>query len=122
MGSYVMNNEREQYACPDCATVTRIDYRDFFYVDSFVDGWSSFTFPNDVEQVQYRDKFKGILVLVFRYCGFGECEEGFLGPREYNAGRWKMLVNGREVSKMTQIGHEAIVLENETDGVHFPPN
>ena len=70
--SYVMNNEREQYACPDCATVTRIDYRDFFYVDSFVDGWSSFTFPNDVEQVQYRyqqnrDKFKGILVLVFRY-------------------------------------------------------
>ena len=23
---------------------------------------------------------------------------------------------------MTQIGHEAIVLENETDGVHFPPN
>ena len=33
-----------------------------------------------------------------------------------------MLVNGREVSKMTQIGHEAIVLENERDGVYFPPN
>ena len=44
-----------------------------------------------------------------------------MGPKEYNERKWEMKVNGRPVTAMTNIGHEAIILEN-SDGLYFPPS
>ena len=44
-----------------------------------------------------------------------------MGPAEYNEKKWEMKVNGRPVTAMTTLGHDAIVLEN-SDGLYFPPN
>jgi hypothetical protein len=132
--SYTMKGEREQYECPDCTAVTHIDYRDFFYIESESiigkDVWTALEFPNQEEQKEYNykqnllnNKYEGILILIFRYCGFDQCEDGFLGYKEYNEGKkyWEMTVNNEIVTKLTKIGHDAIILENE-NGIKFIPN
>ena len=45
-----------------------------------------------------------------------------MGYKEYNDKKWIMKVNGQKVSRLTKIGHDAIVLENEDTGVYFKPN
>jgi hypothetical protein len=130
--SYVMKGEREQYDCPDCTAVTHIDYRDFFYIESESilgkDVWTTFEFPNQAEQQQYNyqqnlEFYNGYLILIFRFCGFDQCEDGFLGQNEYNNGSnsWNMIVNNDIVTRMTKIGHSAIILEN-SNGLKFKPN
>ncbi|OEU11245.1 hypothetical protein FRACYDRAFT_263649 [Fragilariopsis cylindrus CCMP1102] len=130
--SYVMKGEREQFDCPDCTAVTHIDYRDFFYIESESilgkDVWTTFEFPNQAEQQQYNyqqnlEFYNGYLILIFRFCGFDQCEDGFLGQNEYNNGSnsWNMMVNNDIVTRMTKIGHSAIILEN-SNGLKFKPN
>ncbi|VEU44807.1 unnamed protein product [Pseudo-nitzschia multistriata] len=101
------------------------DYHDYFMTHSS-EGWTSLTFPNDAEQAAYNykqnaDRYKGMLIIVPRFCGFGQCEEGFLGYREYNEGKWEMVVNGVPVTALTMMGHEAILLEHES-GIVFDRN
>eukprot|EP00531_Pseudo-nitzschia_arenysensis_P006636 CAMPEP_0116130070 /NCGR_PEP_ID=MMETSP0329-20121206/8260_1 /TAXON_ID=697910 /ORGANISM="Pseudo-nitzschia arenysensis, Strain B593" /LENGTH=783 /DNA_ID=CAMNT_0003624377 /DNA_START=18 /DNA_END=2369 /DNA_ORIENTATION=+ len=119
---WVKNKEREE-SCGD--VLAKPDYHDYFMTEEY-EGWTTVEFPNQAEQEAYgylknKEKFKGILIIVPRFCGFGKCEKGFLGVDEYNEGKWAMTVNGKSVTAMTKIGHEAILLENE-DGLRFDPN
>lgn len=119
---WVKDKEREQ-TCGD--VLAKPDYHDYFMTEEY-EGWTTIEFPNKAEQDAYgyhqrKDEYKGILVIIPRFCGFGKCEEGFLGVNEYNEGKWRMKVNGRSVTAMTKIGHEAILLEH-SDGIRFDPN
>mmetsp|Transcript_87114 Transcript_87114/g.177550 ORF Transcript_87114/g.177550 Transcript_87114/m.177550 type:complete len:561 (-) Transcript_87114:1191-2873(-) len=119
---YTMHDERETN-CGD--ELAHADYHDFFMAEES-EGWTSLTFPNDAEQKAYgyhqnKNKYKGMLVIVRRFCGMGVCEKGFAGIDDYRAGKWEMRVNGVPVTSMAFIGHEAIVLEH-SGGIYFEPN
>merc|ERR1712194_682877 len=106
---WVVHNEREE--CGDIVVMP--DYHDFFMADES-EGFVNMIFPNEAEQDaygyhQHKDTYKGILIMVPRFCGFGQCEKGFLTWKEYNdADRgWDIRVNGKDVALLTLIGHEA---------------
>jgi hypothetical protein len=99
------------------------DNHDFFFATD-KDGWTKFVFPNEAEKFAYRYNemnLQGIFVIVFHYCPHGLCENGkLLGP-ELHGGDWKMMVNDQAVTKITPLGHDAMILEN-ADGIIFHPN
>jgi hypothetical protein len=119
---WTMRNERQEGCGEELA---KPDYHDFFMAED-PEGWTTLTFPNPSEQAAYgfhekKDKYRGMLIIVPRFCGFGQCEQGFLGHNEYNSGKWTIKVNGKTVTALTLIGHEAVLLEHE-DGIIFDPN
>jgi len=119
---WVMHQERQE-GCGD--VLAKPDYHDFFMTKED-EGWTVLHFPNEAEQDAYdyhkhKDQYKGILIMVPRFCGFGNCEKGFLGNTDYNDGKWTMKVNGKLVTALTMIGHDAILLEHK-DGILFEPN
>ena len=105
------------------AGLSSSNYHDFFFATD-KDGWTKFTFPNEAEKFAYRYNemnFRGIFVMVFHYCPDGVCEDGkLLGP-ELHGGDWEMTVNDQVVTKITPLGHDAMILEND-DGIIFHPN
>jgi len=101
------------------------DYHDFFMMASS-DKWSELSFPNEMEKAAYNyheneKDYKGILIMIPRFCAFNDCEKGFLGHNEFNEGKWEMRVNGKPVKKMTLLGHESVLLEH-ADGMKFDRN
>ena len=119
---WVAHNERDK--CGDVLVMP--DYHDFFMADES-EGFVNMVFPNDAEKDaygyhQHKDKYKGILMMVPRFCGFGQCEEGFLTWEDYNTdNKWEIRVNGKDVTRLTLIGHEAVVMEHG-DGIIFEPD
>uniref|UniRef100_A0A7S4EK37 Uncharacterized protein n=1 Tax=Pseudo-nitzschia australis TaxID=44445 RepID=A0A7S4EK37_9STRA len=101
------------------------DYHDYFMAEES-EHWTKVSFPNAAEQKaynyeEYTDEYKGMLVIVPRFCAFDSCEEGFLGVDDYNSGKWEIIVNGVPVTALTKLGHEAILLEHK-DGIRFDRN
>lgn len=119
---WVKHKEREEN-CGD--VIVKPDYHDYFMAEE-AEGWTNIEFPNAAERKAYgydenKDDYKGILILVPRFCGFGKCEKGFLSYNEFNDGKWSMRVNGRNVQRLTRIGHDAILVEHRM-GIFFEPN
>jgi len=105
--------------------IAKPDYHDFFETME-EEGWTEIEFPHHAEQDAYgyhvnREKYKGMIIMVPRFCGFGDCEKGFLQPRDYADGKWSMKVNGKAVTALTLIGQEAVLVEH-ADGIFFEPN
>lgn len=101
------------------------DYKDVFFSGS-LDGWTELTIPNAAEKEAYSyvmedGKFQGIILVVFRGCDWGHCEDGFLKENDLTEKKFEMKVNGVPVTAMVPVYGDSLVLENE-NGVHFPPN
>jgi len=108
----------------DCPVTVNVDHKDSFM--SVGDGWKSLVFPNEAERRAYNydsEKFEGIVVISFTSCEWGRCEEGYVGPKDFEGDdkKWDMKINGIPVTNFLDINHDAFVAKNK-DGVNFPPS
>lgn len=106
----------------DCPFTVNVDHKDSFL--SVGDGWKSLVFPNQAEIRAYNydsEKLEGIVVISFTSCEWGQCEEGYVGPKDFGGDdkKWDMKINGTPVKNLLDIGHEAFVAKHK-DGVKFP--
>lgn len=105
----------------DCPVAVNVDHKDSFL--SKGNGWHTLVFPNEAERRAYDynpEELKGNVIIVFTKCDWNECEEAYLGPKEFKKG-WKMKINGSPVTKLLDIGHDAFVAKHN-DGFEFLPS
>mmetsp|Transcript_18636 Transcript_18636/g.34729 ORF Transcript_18636/g.34729 Transcript_18636/m.34729 type:complete len:435 (+) Transcript_18636:2-1306(+) len=116
--------DRDRWYNQKCPVIVSPDRKDFFFVLGG-SGWNEIIIPNPAEKQAYQydpSVLEGLVVLVFRYCDWGKCEEHFLKPEDFLEGKkWDMQINGIAVTKIVDIGHTALVAKNER-GFHFPPS
>lgn len=110
----------------DCPVAVNIDHKDSFY--STGDNWNALTFPNEAERRAYNydlGELEGIVVIVFTSCEWGECEDGYIGPEDFNGDnkKWELRINGLPVTRLVDIGHKAfLAMGDNKHGVRFPPS
>jgi hypothetical protein len=107
----------------DCHVTVAPDYKDFFYANG-KDGWVSMTLPNNAEKEAYRydpSVSKGVIVLFFGTCDWGNCAEGDLRPADFETGKVEVEVNGKRVTSLPDIGNGGNILIGE-DGLYWKQN
>ena len=111
----------------DCPVAVNCDHKDSFMSNG--GGWNSLTIPNVAERRAYNynpsKDLQGIVVVVFTSCEWDNCEEAYIGPKDFNgdAKKWQMKINGISAERLVDIGHKAFVVSRGgEDGVRFPPS
>lgn len=116
--------EDDKFHQKDCPTIISPDHKDYFFTQAGR-GWSELMFPNDAEKNAYRydpTNHQGLMILVFRKCDWGQCEEGYLGAEDLTEEKeWEMKINGEPVVKLIDIGHLAFIAKGK-NGMKFTPN
>lgn len=104
-----------------CPFVIAPDNKDFFYTQHGY-GWRELVIPSASMREAYHydpSAMKGIVIMVFQTCWWGQCPENRLQPKDLEDGKWDIKINDVPVTKMTAIGNEAVVAQN-ADGITFP--
>lgn len=115
------DDKMHQFNCP---VKVNVDYKDSFF--SSGDRWNSLVIPNEAERKAQNynpEGLRGIVVVVFTSCDWDDCEESYIGPKDFNgdAKKWKMKINGTPVNSLADIGHNAFVAKGK-EGIRFPPS
>jgi hypothetical protein len=105
-----------------CPLVIAPDPKDSYFI-KHGDGWRDYVIPNAATRVAYDydpSAMKGIIVMIFRVCDWGECPKGVVGAKDLADGKkWDIKINDVPVTNLTDIGNLAIV-PSHADGVYFP--
>ena len=106
---------------PPCEVLVRADFKDFLYSNE-KDGWTHVTIPNDAEVAEYGnlDEPKGLIMICFLLCDWGNCAEGDVREEAVSDGRMQMKVNGVQVSELTKAAECSFA--RHTDGYFFKDN
>jgi hypothetical protein len=105
----------------DCNVTLNVDFHDFFYTSSAEDDGSVLILPNDEELKEYGQNkvVQGVLAICFAQCLYNKCPRGNLDRESFDENLFKMSVNGWEVTNMTDIGGECVLLQ-QSEGSQFP--
>jgi hypothetical protein len=92
----------ENFRDNPCEYLTKIDMKDFLYSHE-KDGWTNVKIPNDSEVREYGalEKPKGIVMVCFIMCDWGQCPDGDMRPEHLKEGKLQMKVNGEQVTELT---------------------
>ena len=106
-----------------CPVAVSIDYKDSFLSQGT--GWKTLTIPNEAEKKAHGydpSQLQGVVVLVFTGCDWDNCEESYLGPKEFGeqTKKWEMKINGITVKNLVSIGHKALLAKG-VNGMYFSP-
>eukprot|EP00542_Grammatophora_oceanica_P014979 CAMPEP_0194035874 /NCGR_PEP_ID=MMETSP0009_2-20130614/8291_1 /TAXON_ID=210454 /ORGANISM="Grammatophora oceanica, Strain CCMP 410" /LENGTH=710 /DNA_ID=CAMNT_0038677425 /DNA_START=42 /DNA_END=2177 /DNA_ORIENTATION=+ len=114
-------NGTEEDGSP-CAEPVQLDFKDWLSVTN-KDGWSTVTFPNELELEYYKpdddSKPKGLIMLCFVLCDWGNCPDGELNRDRLEALEFEL--NGQRVKQMIPIGEQCSFLQHHK-GFFFDPN
>jgi hypothetical protein len=106
----------------NCPVTISIDHKDSF-LSQEGNGWNVLTIPNEAEKKAYGYEpalSHGVVVMIFTPCEWGECEESYLGPKDFIGQNktWEMKINGETVNKLVPIGADALIAKG-VDGINF---
>lgn len=99
-----------------CNAILMPDYKDFFYANDVHGKVALASFPNEKERRAYdydQLHYKGLIVIVFVQCDWGQCPPGDVRPEMYAEGKFEMTVNGNRVTEVMSIGHDAWIVKGE---------
>lgn len=108
----------ENFRDNPCDELTKIDFKDFLYTHE-KDGWVNVRVPNDSEEREFgalQDP-KGIVMLCFMLCDWGNCPDGDIRPEALTDGKLQIKVNGEPVTELTSAA-ECNIARNK-DGFFF---
>ena len=102
----IEKDERQDW----CPVTLKMDFKDCFYTNS-QDHTTSLTFPNEREVEEYGEGFepKGILIVCFVLCDWGECPDGELQYEEFKKNQFKLTVNDQMVTELVPLDLCAIM-------------
>ena len=108
----------------DCPVAVSIDYKDSFLSQG--NGWNTLNFPNEAERKAFDydpAQLHGVVVLVFTSCDWDNCEDSYLGPKDFDeqSKQWEMKINGIAVNSLHPIGHKAFLVKG-VNGIYFSPS
>jgi hypothetical protein len=114
----------QDYNREHCERVTRVDYKDFFFLN-YADGLKKMIVPNDREFEHYGAAHKGkplqgYVSFCLVVCDWGQCPEEDIRADGISSGKLSMKINGLAVTGSVDFGGCDIV--RHEGGFRFPLN